>query len=194
MKSQATYFLRVTAVFLFLAILWSPFLAGARAADALKLYVAGLKPNETIPQKFLSHRRPCSGRDLSPEISWRSIPKQAKSFAFVVWDQDAPKQGGFYHWVLINIPPSVNTLPEGAGNVLTKRTPSGAVQLINDWGEPGYGGPCPPGGKPHHYHFKVYALTVDQLSMDQNTKTADAVAQITNSSLASSELVLVYGR
>ena len=28
----------------------------------------------------------------------------------------------------------------------------------NDFGKPGYGGPCPPAGKPHRYYFKLYAL------------------------------------
>ncbi|HEY0793044.1 MAG TPA: YbhB/YbcL family Raf kinase inhibitor-like protein [Chthoniobacterales bacterium] len=178
---------------LLILIFWNSCSGSARAADDLKLYVAGLKAGETIPQRFRHQRQPCSGEDLSPEISWGNLPKQARSLAFVVWDEDAPKPGGFYHWALINIPRSVKALPEGAGNVVMGRTPHGAVQLINDWGEQGYGGPCPPGGRQHHYHFTLYALKADQLPIDQRTKAADAIGQIRNALLSSSELVLVAG-
>jgi Raf kinase inhibitor-like YbhB/YbcL family protein len=194
MRNQMVFSIRLTAAAFVLILIWNPFSGRARDAEEFKLYVAGLKAGETIPRRYLYPRPPCFGENLSPAISWENLPKRTGSLAFVVWDEEAPKPGGFYHWMLINIPPSLKGLPEGAGNVMMKRTPRGAVQLINDWGEPGYGGPCPPSGKLHHYHFRLYALKVDQLPTDQKTKTAAAIAEIGNASLASSELVFVAGR
>jgi Raf kinase inhibitor-like YbhB/YbcL family protein len=34
----------------------------------------------------------------------------------------------------------------------------GTIQGMNSLNRLGYGGPCPPGGSPHRYYFKLYAL------------------------------------
>ncbi|TEU01283.1 MAG: YbhB/YbcL family Raf kinase inhibitor-like protein, partial [Candidatus Stahlbacteria bacterium] len=36
-----------------------------------------------------------------------------------------------------------------------KTLEDGTLQGINNFGNIGYVGPCPPRGAPHHYHFKV---------------------------------------
>jgi Raf kinase inhibitor-like YbhB/YbcL family protein len=97
----------------------------------------------------------CDGSDISPPLSWGPVPQGTAGIAILVTDPDAPG-GIFIHWVAYNIPPGTCGIPAGAPgrNVL----PSGSVQGMNDMGRQGYGGPCPPKGKPHHYHFMVYAL------------------------------------
>jgi Raf kinase inhibitor-like YbhB/YbcL family protein len=170
-----------------------PVLESAAGAMALQLHIAGLKAGDTIPQRFAYNHSGCSGGNISPEIIWSGVPASAKSLALVVWDEDAPVSGGFYHWVILNLPVTAKKLPEGAGNVAGRQAPEGAVQLINDWGEPGYGGPCPPGHSQHRYHFILYALAVEHLPINERTKISEAAAEIKKNAAASADVVLVYG-
>jgi Raf kinase inhibitor-like YbhB/YbcL family protein len=80
------------------------------------------------------------------------------------YDPDAPTGSGFWHWLVVNIPPDVTDLPAGAGNPQGNSLPRGALQTRTDFGMPGYGGLCPPtGDHPHRYLFTVYAVGVPQL-------------------------------
>jgi Raf kinase inhibitor-like YbhB/YbcL family protein len=177
-------------------VLWgsgAPIVENATGAEPFQVNVAGLKANDVIPQKFVYNQAGCSGDNVSPEISWNGVPASAKSLALVVWDQDAPVSGGFYHWLILNLPTGAKGLAEGAGNVSSHKAPAGSIQLVNHWGEPGYGGPCPPGHSRHRYHFILYALRVDQLPGIARTKISEAAAQIKQAAVASAEVVLVYG-
>jgi Raf kinase inhibitor-like YbhB/YbcL family protein len=89
----------------------------------------------------------------SPPLSWSPGPEGTVGYVVTVVDPDAK---GFVHWAIASIPRAVTSLPEGAspGGSL----PAGAVDLPNDFGKTGYGGPCPPPGKPHRYVFEVTAL------------------------------------
>ncbi len=106
---------------------------------------------ERIPTKYT-----CDGEDVSPPLTIEGLASNAKSIAIIVDDPDAP-MGVFTHWVIWNIPP-VSRIPEGIPKKAVINEPIKAVQGINDFGEIGYGGPCPPPGKPHTYRFKVYVL------------------------------------
>ena len=97
----------------------------------------------------------CEGQDISPQLDWDGIPEEAKSLALIVDDPDAPG-GTFTHWVIYNIPPDSNGLSEALP--LIPKLSDGSVQGGNDFGKIGYGGPCPPPGKPHRYLFSLYAL------------------------------------
>ncbi len=102
----------------------------------------------------------CEGADQSPALHWSGVPANAKSLALVVDDPDAPDPKApkmtWVHWVLYNLPPTATSLPAGA----TKATlPPGTREGNNDWGQPGWRGPCPPIGR-HRYFFKLYALDV----------------------------------
>jgi Raf kinase inhibitor-like YbhB/YbcL family protein len=103
-----------------------------------------------IPRRYT-----CSGADLSPALNWDGVPPAAHSLALIADDPDAPR-GTWTHWVIWNIPAPAKALPEGlpAREVLD----SGARQGTNDFNAIGYGGPCPPPGKPHRYFFRLYAL------------------------------------
>jgi len=113
-----------------------------------------------IPLKYVYNY--CGGENISPALLWSDSPKNAKSFAIVMHDPDAPKIHGWFHWIVVNIPKNVNYLPKGAGNKGNKYFTIGN-ELYNDYSEIGYGGPCPPPGKPHRYVFCVYALDTDHL-------------------------------
>jgi len=100
----------------------------------------------------------CDGADVSPPLSWSGVPDGAKSLVLIVDDPDAPDPAApqriWTHWVLYNIPPNTNSMPQG---VKQQELPAGTLEGLNDWKRTGYGGPCPPIGR-HRYFHKLYAL------------------------------------
>ena len=101
----------------------------------------------------------CEGQDVSPPLRWSGVPANAKSLVLIVDDPDAPDPRAprttWVHWVLYNLPPSVDGLPEGI--TAAAQLPAGTLDGCNDWKRTGYGGPCPPVGR-HRYFHKLYAL------------------------------------
>jgi Raf kinase inhibitor-like YbhB/YbcL family protein len=97
----------------------------------------------------------CDGKDASPPLSWGKGPDSTRAWALIVDDPDAPSKT-WVHWVLFNLPDSTHSLD--AGVPTTGELENGARQGKNDSGKLGYGGPCPPSGKPHRYFFRLYAL------------------------------------
>ena len=181
----------------FVTVLLFACLATATSAgqkEDFQIRVSGLGPNGQIPNDFALNQFGCHGKNLSPEIAWSGAPAETKSFALAILDSDAPKEGGFYHWLIVNIAGSAHSLPAGTGNLDKQRAPAGAVQLKNDYGEPGYGGPCPPGHQLHHYHFLLYALKSEHLPIDQRSAPGTAAAEFQKEVLAKAEVVATYHR
>jgi Raf kinase inhibitor-like YbhB/YbcL family protein len=176
------------------AILFAHLISAALGQNEFQLRVKGLAAGGQISNDFVLNQFGCNGKNLSPEINWSGAAPGTKSFALVVSDSDAPKKGGFYHWVILNIPSSTHSLPLGAGDIKKGLAPAGAIQLKNDYGDSGYGGPCPPAHEVHHYHFVIYALRVERLSVDQNTAAGGAVGRFQNDVLAKAEVVGTYSR
>jgi len=108
---------------------------------------------QPIPEKHT-----CDARDVSPPLQWSDAPAGTKSLALIVDDPDAPA-GTWVHWVLYGLSPDVTALPEGLDK--SQYVMRGARQGLNDFKRLGYGGPCPPRGKPHRYYFKLYALDTE---------------------------------
>lgn len=108
-------------------------------------------PNGSVIPKQFS----CDGPDVSPQLSWTEPPAGTMSFALLVDDPDAPA-GNWNHWVIWNLPGSARMVPEGVSK--SRRLPDGSEQGLNDFRKIGYNGPCPPANKPHHYHFRLFAL------------------------------------
>lgn len=116
----------------------------------LSLSSIAFQDGERIPVKHT-----CEGQDISPPLMWSESPQGTQSLALILDDLDAPG-GVFTHWVLFKILPDSRQLPEAIPT--QAQLPSGALQGKNDFGRIGYGGPCPPPGRPHRYCFTLYAL------------------------------------
>jgi Raf kinase inhibitor-like YbhB/YbcL family protein len=137
----------------------------------------------------------CTGDNLSPEIYWENVPAGTKSFAVTMYDPDAPTGSGFWHWVVFDIPANVTELPTGAGNIMKGLMPAGAIQSNTDFGQPGYGGPCPPQGHGfHEYRITVYALKTDKLGLDKNATPAFVGFNIFSNIIEKATLVMYYKR
>ncbi|MBV8405737.1 MAG: YbhB/YbcL family Raf kinase inhibitor-like protein [Gammaproteobacteria bacterium] len=136
----------------------------------------------------------CTGSNISPALAWSGAPAGTQSFALMVHDPDAPTGSGWWHWVVYNIPPNVSSLPAGAGDPKKALMPKGAVQARTDYGTVGYGGPCPPPGKPHHYNFKLYALKVPKLEAPDGASGALIGFNVRAQALGEAQLTGMYGR
>lgn len=137
----------------------------------------------------------CSGKNISPRLTWTNAPAATKSFAVTVYDPDAPTGSGWWHWVIFNIPSDVTELREDAGNVKKNVSPKGSVQSVTDFGGPGFGGPCPPpGDKPHRYIFTVHALDVAKLDLNEKTQPAMVGFLLNQHTIAKASLISYYGR
>jgi Raf kinase inhibitor-like YbhB/YbcL family protein len=159
----------------------------ARGGEAMNLGISSdsFAFGGTIPVKFT-----CDGQDRSPELHWGESPAETRSFALIADDPDAPA-GTWVHWVIFNLPPQTKSLPEDV--VKKGELDSGALQGTNDFGNLGYGGPCPPPGKAHRYFFKLYALDT-ALSLQAGAKKADVERAMKGHILAQGELMGHYAR
>ena len=184
----------------------------------MKLHSQSIRDQETIPGDHafcIPHdkTRVCLGKNLSPHLSWSDAPAGTQSFAIFCVDPDVPSVGDnvnvegrevsadlprvdFYHWVLIDLPASVNAVE--AGQFSSEVTPCGkagpgaplgARQGVNDYtawfaADPdmrgdyyGYDGPCPPWNdlRVHRYMYTVYALDIAKLPIEGKFTGAQAL-------------------
>jgi Raf kinase inhibitor-like YbhB/YbcL family protein len=143
------------------------------------------KEGDTIPKKHT-----CDAEDVSPQLSWSAVPDSTESLAMICDDPDAPV-GTWVHWVLFNLPPETNELPEGVPD--GEQVLGGAAHGRNDFGALGYGGPCPPPGPAHRYFFKLYALDTD-LALQPGATKADVIQAMEGHIVAEGQLMGQYGR
>jgi len=135
----------------------------------------------------------CRGGNLSPALAWQHAPAGTRSFAVIVHDPDAPRPGGWWHWLIFNIPADAEGLTKGAGT--PGREPAGAMQSVTSFESAAYGGPCPPVGHGvHHYVFTVYALDTDALSIAAATPPEEVATAIRRHAIASASLTALYQR
>ena len=148
-----------------------------------KLITSAFEEGGSIPKLYT-----CEGADVSPSLEWSDEPRDTKSYALIADDPDAPA-GAWNHWLLWDIPASVHALAQGfkPGKL--------AVSGANDFGKPGYGGPCPPRGHgPHRYFFKIYALDVESLNLRGGARRADLDRALRGHILAQSQYMGRYER
>ncbi|MEG1736821.1 MAG: YbhB/YbcL family Raf kinase inhibitor-like protein [Odoribacter sp.] len=160
----------------------------------MKIETFTLRSNDTGGIATLRQAHPdCGGSNISPQLSWINIPEDTHSFALTMFDKDAPVDGGFWHWLMFDIPANVNELPADAGNTFAQLAPGGSVQSINDYGLNGYGGPNPPHGHGwHNYMITLYALDIETLELPKNTPPALVGVHLWRHTLAKASIVFYY--
>ncbi|MEJ5300691.1 MAG: YbhB/YbcL family Raf kinase inhibitor-like protein [Thermodesulforhabdaceae bacterium] len=164
-------------------------LYGASTAKAMELSSPAFEDGGKIPIQYVMP--PAGGKNISIPLVWKNAPLETKSFALSIVDIH-PVAKSWVHWLVINIPANVNTLPEGASK---RAMPPGAKELKNSWGDMGYGGPQPPPGTGEHtYVITIYALKVEQLDLPLEASLTDFKRAIEGKVLDSATISGKYGR
>jgi Raf kinase inhibitor-like YbhB/YbcL family protein len=155
----------------------------ATMENTLSLSSAAFPDGSAIPDKYT-----CRGEDISPPLAWGEPPADTRSLALIVDDLDTSAR--FTHWVLFGIPANIRELPEflSAGSVMP-----GAREGKNDFGEVGYGGPCPPPGNVHRYRFTLYALDI-VLNLEAGVSKGQVLQAMEGHILAQGQLIGTYRR
>ena len=149
----------------------------------MKLVSSAFADGAAIPRRFT-----CDGENISPPLQWSEAPAGTQSFALLCDDPDAPG-GTWHHWAAYDLPSTLTELAGGAA-----QNP-GIRQAVNDFRKSGYGGPCPPHGHgPHHYHFRLLALSTAQLQAKANVSCRDIEREARKSVIAEAILVGWYER
>lgn len=165
-------------------------------AQPAKIKVTSPKMSEgkTVAKDFTG-----DGKDVSPPIAWSGVPKGTVELALICDDPDAPTKDPWVHWLVYNIPASMNGLPEGVPTDAELDDPKkhkglvGLRQGLTGWRKPGYRGPAPPPGKDHHYHFTVYALDA-KLNLKAGLSKEQLVKAMDGHIIGKGELVVIYKR
>jgi hypothetical protein len=161
------------------------------SAVKIKLSSAGFDSDGAIPRIFTG-----DSDDHSPPLAWEGAPDDTKEFALICDDPDAPSADPWVHWVIYGIPAEVHALPEDLAKTAQLANPITAKQGKNSWPSGatlGYRGPMPPPGKPHHYHFKLYALDT-KIDLAPSAAKDELLKSIQGHVLAEGELVGTYQR
>jgi len=167
--------------------------AGSAFAGTLTLESPDLKDGGVMTNVQVFDGFGCTGKNISPALSWSGAPEGTKYFAVTAYDPDAPTGSGWWHWVVVNLPADTTSLKRGAGKK-GQDLPTGALQTMTDFGMAGYGGACPPvGDKPHHYHFTVYALK-GKVPVEASASGAMAGYYIQSLKLDEAKITVTYGR
>ncbi len=152
----------------------------------VRLSSSAFEGRTAIPDRYT-----CEGQNVSPPLDWDGVPDNTKSLVLILDDPDAPN-GPFTHWVVYNISPQRNHLPEQFAP--SEDGVDDIEQGRNDFGHTRYEGPCPPrGDNAHHYHFRLYALDAD-LSLPPGANRDQIFSMIHNHILGQTELVGTYER
>ena len=145
----------------------------------MQLKSPALSQNGAVPEKYT-----CDGQNISPPLQIAETPENAKSLALICDDPDASGKT-WTHWTVWNIDPTTTEIVEG-------KTPAGSTQGVTDFGEVGYGGPCPPAGT-HRYFFKLYALDTT-LNIPYQAKKEDIEKAMEGHVIDQTQLVGVYSK
>jgi len=152
----------------------------------LTLTSPDFNPGETIPARFT-----CDAENVSPAFRWANLPEGTRELLLVCDDPDAPG-GLFRHWAAWGFDIDSGFLRAGFG---PESLEPGFQQAVNDFGKPGYMGPCPPeGDAPHSYHFRLSALREPITSAAPGATCEEVQALARPNIIEFTELVGFYGR
>jgi Raf kinase inhibitor-like YbhB/YbcL family protein len=187
-RARAAFFRAALALICLLVLVLScrrqPSWAHSQAHVNIVIRSSSFSNGGAIPQRFT-----CDGAGLSPNLQWATLPAGTKSIALVMHDPDAVID--FTHWLAFNIPPGMRSLAEGASG--QSAMPAGSSEGTNDFDRLGYGGPCPPGSKPHRYVIQVYSLDT-RLALRPGAFRKQLDAAMDGHILAEGQIVGTYQR
>jgi Raf kinase inhibitor-like YbhB/YbcL family protein len=156
----------------------------------VRLSTTAFEDGKSIPTKY-AHQGVTGGKNISIPLAWKDIPDQAKSIALSIVDPH-PVARNWVHWLVVNLPAEVASLPEGAS---LKKISNKAKELYNSYGELGYGGPEPPKGSgPHPYVITLYALNEDEVDLTANSSLDSFLKTIEGKILATAKITGFYER
>lgn len=201
----------------------------------MQLMSSSFGHQQRIPEEFAfgvpdaaQHLR--LGPNRNPQLRWSGVPSGTRSLVLLCVDSDVPtrpddvNQEGrvvpatlpraeFYHWVMVDVPPSVQEIAAGAcSDGITARGkqspagPGGSRQGLNDYtqwfaGDAdmggqyfGYDGPCPPWNDEllHHYHFVLYATDLEHCPVEGAFTGPQVRAALAGHVLAEARLTGTY--
>lgn len=163
----------------------------AHAADVFTLSSTAFKDGQLLPKPvgdIPARGANCKGENVSPQLSWSNAPEGTRSFVFVVSDPDAGLGAGITHWVAYGISPETTSFAEGEAS-----QPSGKyVTGKSTKNIPGFGGPCPPPGSPHHYLFQIVATDLDPKDLPPGLTIAELQEKLKGHRKGESSLVGTY--
>ncbi len=145
--------------------------------DMLTVDSPAFRHGDTIPSRYT-----CDGPNVNPPLRISQIPAATRTLALIMEDPDAPS-GTWVHWVVWNIPPQLNQIPENG-------LPAQALQGRNSWRHMRYDGPCPPSGT-HRYLFRAVALD-SVLHLSRDADRADLEQAMQGHILARGEVMGTY--
>lgn len=151
----------------------------SNTSSNMRITSSAFESNQSIPDKYT-----CTGKDINPPLELKDVPQKTESLVLVVDDPDAPS-GTWLHWTVWNINPNVKKIEEDS-------VPPGAVEGMTDFGDPGYGGPCPPSGE-HRYRFKLFALN-RELNLQEGAEKDELDRAMEDYIIEKDELVAVYSK
>lgn len=142
---------------------------------------------DMIPEEYTD-----DGRDISPPLTFEGVPEDAAELVLICHDPDAPREGGWTHWVVYGMAPGIDGLPENVPTEATVSDPE-LTQGENSWGKTGYGGPAPPPGDPHRYQFRGYALS-EPLNLEPGATKNEVEAAMQGKIIGEAMLEGLYDR
>lgn len=159
---------------------------------AFKLTSPDISEGHFMAKTFEFNGFGCDGPNLSPALNWQNAPTGTQSFAITVFDPDAPTGSGFWHWLVLDIPATVTSFAQGAGN---GQLPAGCRSFNNDYGIKEFGGACPPEGHGmHRYQFTVWALPEATLAVPEGASAAVVGFMLNATALGKATLTATYAR
>ena len=157
--------------------------------ETMKISSTAFKDGGKIPVPYVMPG--AGGKNISIPLEWKDAPAGTKSFCLAIVDIH-PVAQHWIHWLVINIPPKVSSIEEGASQ---KRMPKGSVELENSWGNTGYGGPQPPKGTgDHSYMITLYALNVEKLNLGESTSLSVFEKTVESKAIGSASITGLFGR
>lgn len=200
----------------------------------MRIHSNSFQRHQPLPAEFAAGQPTADGfgfaPNRNPHLAWDDVPAGTRSLVLLCVDPDVPtvaemvgKEGvlipveqprtEFIHWVMVDIPATVQEIAAGAcsdGLVPHGKQappgPVGARQGLNDYtgwfaGDPamagdwyGYDGPYPPPNdlRMHRYFFRVFALDVERLPVPDRFTAAEALVAMHGHVLAEAGTYATY--